>query len=381
LSDLDLDELVMYPVIVKMLSDQSNIRMVLYNFINYGAYIYGFPFFGWSAVLLLPVKIIFGQGYIDHLQFNMLLLRQFVNVLPSVLACFLFTYLATHFKKFWASLILFILLLTLPGLTGLNNTFWHPDGINLFFIALVLFYLDRDHLRFGSNFYFAAMAIGLSVATRLFGLFFFLAIAGLLIAGMIMKRIPIHKTFLMGILFILLMAGTIMVANPYLFSPGEPKASLNSFKSQSNSITQGWNEPDPDNIYRTGLDAWWPFFTRDYGNGVTLAFLSISALVGALGKSRKAFYGALLAWLVVIGTYLIGFVLVKSPWYILPFLIPLYGAAMAIPENLDGVFEKLRLNPEIARIVKIGIFVLITTLGLIQLVQNLQTLIPVFLTI
>jgi len=380
-NELNLDEMLMLPHVEKMLSTQPNLQTALYRFLVYGDYIYGFLFYGFSAFLLLPVKLIYGPSYVDHLQLNMLLLRQFANVLPAILSCFFVTWLATHFKKFWASIILFIILFTLPGVVYINNSFWHPDAINLLFIGLTLYYLDRDQFKFGPNFYFAAITCGASIATRLFGVFFFLAIGSLLAAGVIKKVLTPRKALISGLLFIVLMVGAILVSNPYTFSPGELNAAKATFEHRQSVLASGINEPDPDNIYRTGLDAWWPFFTRDYGNGVTLAFLSISALFGALGKSRKAFYGALLAWLVVIGIYLIGFVLVKSPWYILPFLIPLYGAAMAIPENLNCVFENLKLKPSIARIVKIGIFVLITTLGLIQLVQNLQTLIPVFLTI
>lgn len=379
MNELNLDEMVMYPVIVKMLSSQPTIRMTLYHFIDYGAYIYGFPFFGWSAVLLLPAKIIFGPGYADHLQLNMLLLRQLINVFPSVLACFMFTYLTTHFKKLWASLLLLAVMLTLPGMTGLNNTFWHPDGINLLFIALALFYLDRDQQHFGANFYYAAIAIGFSAATRLFGLFFFLAIAGLLAAGLVKKTLSVRKALVTGVLFIVLMLGSILVANPYLFSPGEPKIALNSFTHQSETITQGWEEPDPEGIYRTGIDAWWPFMTRDYGSEVTLVFLAISVMIGVLGKNRKPFYSVLFAWLIVIGTYLIGFVMVKSPWYLLPLLIPLYCGAMAILDNLDCLSEKLRLSPLNMKVVKIVIMGLIAVLFVFQILQNLQILVPVFI--
>lgn len=380
-SELNLDEMLMLPHVEKMLSAQPNLHMALYRFLVYGDYIYGFPFYGFSALLLLPIKLLFGQGYVDHLQLNMLLLRQFTNVLPAVLSCFIISWLATHFKKFWASLIIFIILLTLPGMTGINNAFWHPDAINLLFIALTLFYLDRDQFKFSPDFYFAAITCGASIATRLFGVFFFLAIGGLLAVGVVKKVLTHRKALITGLLFIVLMVGAILISNPYTFSPGEMNAAKATFEHRQSVLANGIDEPDPEHIYRTGLDAWWPFFTRDYGNGVTLVFLSISVMVGALGKKHKYYYGALLAWLMVIGTYLIGFVLVKSPWYILPFLIPLYSGAMAISDNLENVLEKLRLNPTSALITKIVLFIFMSVLGLIQFAQNLLTLIPVFLTL
>jgi len=378
-SELTLDEMLMLPHVEKMLSAQPNLHTALYRFLVYGDYIYGFLFYGFSALLLLPVKLIYGPNYADHLQLVMLLLRQFANVLPAVLSCFIVTWLATHFKKFWASLIVFIILLTLPGMTGINNTFWHPDAINLLFIVLILYYLDRDQFKFGPNFYFAAITCGASIATRLFGIFFFLAIGLLLAAGMIKKVLSPRKAIITGLLFIVLMGAAILVSNPYTFSPGELGAAKTTFVHRQSVLSNGINQPDPEHIYRTGIDAWWPFFTRDYGSGATLVFLSISALVGSLGKKRKAFYGALLGWLLVIGTYLIGFVLVKSPWYILPFLIPLYCGSMAIPENLDSVMEKLKIKTATARLANIGVWILVAALGVIQIVQNLRILVPVFL--
>jgi hypothetical protein len=378
-NELNLDEMLMLPHVEKMLSAQPNLHTALYRFLVYGDYIYGFLFYGFSALLLLPVKLIYGPSYADHLQLVMLLLRQFANVLPAVLSCFIVTWLATHFKKFWASIIVFIILLTLPGMTGINNTFWHPDAINLLFIALTLYYLDRDQFKFGPNFYFAAITCGASIATRLFGIFYFLAIGLLLAAGMIKKVLTPRKAIVTGLLFIILMGGAILVSNPYTFSPGELGAAKATFMHRQSVLANGINEPDPEHIYRTGIDAWWPFFTRNYGSGVTLVFLSISSVIGALGKQRKAFYGALLGWLIVIGTYLTGFVLVKSPWYILPFLIPLYCAAMALPENLEGLFEKL--SPSNARLACIGVWVLMGALGVIQIVQNLRILVPVFIVL
>lgn len=377
-NELNLDEMLMLPHVEKMLSAQPNLHTALYRFLVYGDYIYGFLFYGFSALLLLPVKLIYGPSYADHLQLVMLLLRQFANVLPAVLSCFIVTWLATHFKKFWASLIVFIILLTLPGMTGINNTFWHPDAINLLLIVLTLYYLDRDQFKFGPNFYFAAITCGASIATRLFGIFFFLAIALLLAAGMIKKVLSPRKAILTGLLFIILMGGAILVSNPYTFSPGELDAAKATIMHRQSVLASGINEPDPEHIYRTGIDAWWPFFIRNYGSGVTLAFLSISSVIGALGKKRKAFYGALLGWLLVIGTYLVGFVLVKSPWYILPFLIPLYCTALALPENLEGLYEKL--SPSKARLARLGVWILMGALGVLQIVQNLRILVPVFFT-
>lgn len=373
LSDINLDEQVMYPVVVKMLSTQPNIRLFCYQLFNYGAYIYGFPFFGLSAAVVAPMKLILKEGFADQVQINITLMRQFVNVLPSVLACFLFTYLATHFKKFWASIVLFLLLLTLPGVISVNRSFWHPDPLNLFFIALTLYYLDRDRLKFGANFYFAAIACGLSVATRLFGLFFFLAIASLIAAGLLKKVLSIRKAILSGLLFILLMGGVILAANPYSFSPGELGAAQRTFARQQETIAQGINQPDPEGIYQTGIKPWWPFITGQYGYGTdgVVIFMGVSVLAGLLGCCRKNYYLILTAWLLAIGTYLIGFVAVKSIWYLMPFTVPLYCGALAIPENVACLLEKSSIKPGGRAVLNVSASILFFTLTLFQLAKNL----------
>jgi len=371
--ELNLDESIMYPVVVKMLTAGDGLRQSLYRFLVYGDYIYGFPFYGWSAFVLMPVKWVFGNTFADHLQLNMLLLRQLANVLPAVLSCFLFTWLATRFKNLWAALGLNLVLLTLPGIIGLNYTFWHPDGVNLLFIALTLYYLDRDRLRFGPNFYFAALACGASIATRLYGVFFFLAVAILLGLGLLRKTLTPKRALLTGFLFILVMVGSMLVSNPYTFSPGELGAAANTFARRQSVLSQGITGPDPENIYRVGLRAWWPFMTPSYGSVFTLLFLALSSLAGLFSRQRRHFNWALLAWLLVIGAYIIGTVKVKSPWYLLPFLIPLYSGTLTIPELLRERLVSDNSN-KILTVLRVAVIVLIAGLGAAQLAQNIHIL-------
>jgi len=371
MQELNLDESIMYPIVIKMLTAGEGLGNSLYRFLVYGDYIYGFPFYGWSAFVLLPVKWFGGEGFAERLQLNMLLVRQLANVLPAVLSCFLFTWLATRFKNLWASLGLNLILLTLPGMIGLNYTFWHPDGVNLFFIALTLFYLDRDRLRFGANFYFAALACGASIATRLFGGFFFLAIAVLLWMGWQRKTLTLRRALLAGFFFILVMAAGIFISNPYMFAPGEIGAALNTFARRQSVLAQGVAGPDPEGIYRTGLDAWWPFMAPTFGSSLTLVFLAVSTLAGLFGKERRHFTWALFAWLLVIGTYMIATVKVKSPWYLLPFLIPLYCSAFNLPDLLR---EKLALPPLRGqkKVWRIAVWILVAGLGAAQLARNIH---------
>jgi 4-amino-4-deoxy-L-arabinose transferase-like glycosyltransferase len=373
MQQLNLDESIMYPIVIKMLTAGEGLRASLYRFLVYGDYIYGFPFYGWSAFVLLPVKWLGEEGFAERLQLNMLLVRQLANVLPAVLSCFLFTWLATRFKNLWASLGLNLILLTLPGMIGLNYTFWHPDGVNLFFVALTLYYLDRDRLRFGANFYFAALACGASIATRLFGGFFFLAIAVLLLMGWQKKTLTLRRGLLAGLFFILVMAAGIFISNPYMFAPGEIGAALNTLARRQAVLAQGVAGPDPEGIYRTGLDAWWPFMAPTFGSSLTIIFLTVSTLAGLFNRERRHFTWALFAWLLVIGTYMIATVKVKSPWYLLPFLIPLYCSTFNLPDLLR---QKLALSSTGGqkKVWRIAVWILVAGLGAAQLVQNIHIL-------
>ena len=91
------DEPAQYPAIIRMLTPAPSSPQSLYRFFAYQIYFYGFPYYFYSAVpVLLPLKLIFGLG---NLQLNMLVLRQFVSVLPMIAAIMLLVYLQTKFES------------------------------------------------------------------------------------------------------------------------------------------------------------------------------------------------------------------------------------------------------------------------------------------
>ncbi len=371
--DLTGDEAVQYPIVIKMLESQPSLRLSFYQMFIYGEYEYGFPFYGFSALLLVPVKLIFGSNFSLHTQLNMLLLRQLVVVLPSISAAIIFTYLSTRFKKIWSSIGLFLIILTLPGMVLHQSLFWHPDALNLLFIALTIFLLDRDDLHFGKDFYLAAVTCSLSVATRMFGLFFFVTILFLLGNAVHNKSFSMRKAVMVGGAFILILVATFMVANPYVYKPGELGAAIKIFERQGAQISQGIQEPDPEGIYQVGFSAWWPFINRYYGAALTLAYLCLSLIVGVLSDmSKKKYYHILLTWLLVVGSYLIFFSKVKSYWYLLPLLIPLYSAGMAIPDQIEELKEKYNINPKAKLAMKNLVYIIICGIGVLQLIINLQ---------
>jgi hypothetical protein len=330
------DEYVIYPIVTTMYQPGDSFSASLYHIFIYEDYHYGYPFYAASALTLLPVRLAVGPQFVHLTQVNLLLLRQFVSVLPVILAALVLVYLATRFRKPLAAVGLFVLILSIPGVIRDNHNFWHPDALNLLFIVLTLYFLDRDGLRFGRNFFLAAIACGLSAATRLYGFFFFLAIAAYLLAGLVKRSIGWWQALAKGSLFAGLMVITILFADPFLFS-ADARANLARIMNDKQSeMKYGYNEPDPQQIYRTGWDAWLPFFEEGYAANWFSLFLLASAIVGILMGGPRIFNGMLLAWVAVIGGYLVYFVAVKSSQYMLPLFVPFYAAAFSIPIALEG---------------------------------------------
>jgi len=330
------DENVIYPVVTTMYQPGDTFSATLYHIFIYEDYHYGYPFYALSALTLLPVRLVMGPQFVHLTQVNLLLLRQFVSVLPTILAALVLVYLATRFRKPLVAVGLFALILSIPGVVRDNHNFWHPDALNLLFIVLTLYFLDRDRLRFGRNFWLAAVACGLSAATRLYGFFFFLAIAAYLVAGLARHSIGRWQALAKGSLFVVLMVITILFADPFLFSANARANLVRIMNDKQNEMKYGYNEPDPQQIYRTGWDAWLPWFEEGYAANWFSIFLLASVILGMLTGGQRVFNGMLLAWVIVLAGYLVYFVAVKSSQYMLPLFVPFYAAAFSIPITLEG---------------------------------------------
>ena len=330
------DEYVIYPVVTTMYQPAKTFSASLYHIFIYEDYHYGYPFYAVSALTLLPVRLAAGPQFIHLTQVNLLLLRQFVSVLPIILAALVLVYLATRFRKLFMAAGLFALILSIPGVVRINHNFWHPDALNLLFIVLTLYFLDRDRLRFGRNFFLAAVACGLSAATRLYGFFFFLAIAAYLLAGLAKHSLSRWQTLGKAGLFAGLMVITILFSDPFLFSASARANLIRIMNDKHSEMANGYNEPDPQQIYHTGWEAWLPFFEEGYAANFFSVFLLASVIVGTLLGRQQIFNGMLLAWVVVLAGYLIYFVAVKSSQYMLPLFVPFYAAAFSIPVSMEG---------------------------------------------
>mgnify|MGYP000386242289 CR=1 FL=1 len=320
------DEPVIYPILVHMLTPGKDIHETWWRLIIYGDYHYGYPFYLTSFLTLLPVRLLYGAQFVEHTQLNLLLLRQIVSVLPMVFAAGLLTYLQTRFKSAGRTILLFCLLLSIPGVVRNNIRWWHPDALAVLAVVLTLFFLDRDRLRFGRNFWLAAAACGMAVAIKLVGVYFFLAIAAYLAAGILTKKIGWWKAVLLGCGFTVVMAGIAVGSNPYLFYPSQRAKFMRIQAEKQVELDRGYTHDDPA-AYQKGPGFWQPTLNRWYGEPMILFFLSISLLFSCFTYPENFVNRLILAWCLPLSLYLLYFVAPKPDHYWLPVMLPLFSAA------------------------------------------------------
>lgn len=363
------DEVVIYPILTTMLRPSEDFRVTLYRIIEYEEYHYGYPYFVISALVVLPSRILFGSGFDTQYRVNLLLLRQFVSVLPLLLSALLITYLANRFRSLSASVIILLMILTIPAVVRYERAFWHPDALSVLFVALTLFFLDRDRLHFRSDFYMAALTCGLATAIRVVGFFFFISIAGYLLVGWFRGR-RFGRVLAAGGSFLAVMLITILLANPFLFDPGARGRMVDILNQKSHEMANGYGDPDPHQIYQTGWVTWLPFLSKDYGSPWFLGFLLLSTMCAALADRRNAFPALLLGWIVAMGGYVIYFVAVKSFQYGLPIFVPLFGSAFFIPDLIKDINMPAFQNQYMRKIIKTAVYLI----ALVQCALNIQAL-------
>ena len=165
LAVFEVDEFAQYPHVIRMLTPADTPYQTLRNFFIYLHYVYGYPLFFFSALALLPLKLVFGAGWTEMTPLIVLVLRQVLSVFPTILSVMMLVYVQTRFKSLWKSAALFVFLLSIPAVVG-NNMFWHPDSLSTLFVVGVFFFLELDSLKFGRNFVLAAVACGLAIGTK-----------------------------------------------------------------------------------------------------------------------------------------------------------------------------------------------------------------------
>lgn len=370
------DEYVIYPILMDVMAPGETFSATLYHRFIYEDYHYGYPFYAWSMMVLQPVQWVLGTDFPDAVRINLPLLRIFVSVVPVILAAIVLVYLFTQFRGILISSAVYLFLITAPGAMQNNQGFWHPDGLNLLFVTLTIFFLRRDRFRFGRNYYLSALFCGLSVAIRLYGFFFAPVIAVYLLIPLIKRQLSPGSAVRKGLLFILVMTLTIAFSSPYLFRADARQNMLAILSEKSGEMAEGYvGDYDPRNDYRPGWDAWYPAFEDHYVEMFCFFFLIFSMVIGFVAGDHRLTHLITFLWFAAITGYLIFFVAVKSTQYVLPALLPLMAAIFSLPIALQdwqsaALSEKKPLVTA-AWVTSIGVF-------LAQLIINLIKIAPRF---
>ena len=365
------DEYVIYPILADVSDPGSSYSEWLYHHYVHEDYHYGYPFYAVSWLVLLPYRLLIGPDYMDRIDLTLPTLRILVSVVPLMLGCLILVFLTTRFENTWVSAGVWIFLLTAPGTLQNNQGFWHPDGLNLLFVCAALYFLQRDRLRFGRNFYLCAFFVGLSAATRLFGFFFFLAVFVCLLSGVLSGGLSVRNALMKGSLFIVVMAGTILWSSPFLFRSDARQNMAAILTEKTGEMSSGYNADfsDPKNDYRPGWDAWYPAFEDHFTEMFCFFFLIISLITACFMGCEKWTFRIIFLWWIVVAVYLIWFVAVKSTQYVLPMMLPLMSCIFALPRALRKVQKKQ---------VRFSTWILSSGIFIAQLIINLIKIAPRF---
>lgn len=322
LSRNSVDESFQYPFLIHMITPGNTASETRWRIISYGHYIYGYPFYIASALTALPVQLTYGEATADQVQLIVLLERQFVSVLPMLLAIGIFTYLATRFRSLIGSVFVFLFLSTIPGIVRQNIWWWHPDALTILCVALTFLFLDRDQYRFGRNFFLAAFFCGLAVGIKTIGVFFAPVIAYLLISGLLQKKISWQKTILIGTGFIAVMIATIFISNPLLFIESARERIIRVHVDHNYFFTHGWADNDP---YGVGWESWLPVLNGWYAPTAFLFFALATHWLNAFKGKSKEISRLFLAWILPFSLYIIYIIAVKPDHYWMPVMLPLFA--------------------------------------------------------
>jgi len=324
------DESAPFYNVIKMISPSEGLKSALIQFIFYKYYYYGFPHFALSAASLLPLK---WANQLDNIPLVFLTLRQLISLIPMLFGLLVLVYMQDGFRTY-RSIALYIFLLAIPAVVR-NNFWWHPDGLVVLFSSLVLFLLWKDNLRFGWRFFLAAVINGILIATKIVGIYFFLAIGLTLILGLVLKKISLRKSIVLGAAYVGIMAVSFVFANPLLFWEGGRAAYFTTFTKQIDLLDQGYGI-----IYEKGLAAAWSIAKNYYGWAFFILTVIAITIWGSIKGRQKFLYALILAWFIPLTTSLIFFTHFKFQYW-LPVALPLISCvALIFPEKLNFHKEK-----------------------------------------
>lgn len=332
-----LDEPITYPHVVRMLTPAKDIKDLFSRWVIYGDYHYGYPFYFLSALTVLPVRLIYGGEFVNYTAVNLLLLRQFISVLPLIMAILLLVYEQTNFRQFWEATGLTLLMFIVPAFVRNHIQWWHPDALSVLSVVFVLVFLRRDEFKFGRYFWLAAIACGISVGIKLAGAFFFITIPYYLFMAYRQKKITLIGMVKKGALFVVVALLALVVSNPFLYNAGARQELMRIQMEKMEVLRNGYEDGSP--YYQKGPAFWSWTLSTWYGHPLFLIFLGLSLVVGCLWGSNKLLNRLILSYVIPHAIYLLWFVAVKPDHYWLPIMVPLFSTAMIIPRVLiEGRF-------------------------------------------
>ena len=338
------DEAAQLPVVLKMIAPAASLNQALRSFVFYDFYTYGFPFFGSSAALLMPLRWL---GQLGNIPLVMLVLRQGAGVLPMLLALLLLVYMQDGYRTY-RSPLLFVFLLSVPAVLA-NNFWWHADSITFLFVVLTLFFLWRDRLQFRWNFALAAAMTGIAAAAKVVGVYFFLAVGLTLALGLLLKKASWKRVSGMAFAYLGIMAAAFVAANPFLLSHWARTAYIQTMQHQSEILSEGYGV-----VYGKGLIVSWPVVSRFYGDWPFLVVTLGALLWGILRGRDRLLHGLILAWFVPLSISVFYFTHFKFQYWI-PVALPLFSSLSGLlPENLKALrVPPLKRIPQIAALLVI----------------------------
>ena len=340
------DEGIMVPVIQKMIAPKESLKHFIYYFAAYEYYYYGFPFFALSAI---PAFFIQWANQLGNIPLVMTSFRQLISVLPTLFALLLLVYMHDRFKTY-RSIVLYVFLLTIPAVVR-NGFWWHPDGVVLLLSVLVLYLLYRDNHKLGSRFLAAAFVCGILTATKIVGVYFFLAVGLAVIWSLVNQEVTWKKAVIKSLLFILIMGATFIVANPFLLLEGHRTLYINTFQKQTLLLSEGYGI-----LYNKGLKAAWPVMQLYYGEAFfLLATLGIS--IWNITKKRNPFLHSLtIAWFLPLTISILTYSHFKFQYW-LPAAIPLFASWATIFPRRSVNLKPLTIN-RVLKIILLLIFMI-----------------------
>jgi hypothetical protein len=360
LSAFQLDEFTQFRALWRMTEPSDTLGEAIHRIAAYDYYYYGFPFFGLSVPVFMPLRNAYLEtGTPGLTAAGMLALRQMSPFFAS-LAIAILVALWTRLRSTPRMVALFIFLAALPSVV-LNNLWWHPDALLLLGVVSTIAALTLDGKRLGRWFYVAAFACGFVIATKLVGLWFFAAIAVHLFRAR--KQHSLHKLALAGAGFLATMVFAILAGSPHFFLPSEWEATARGFRFTAFHISTGWGEKATP-----GVAPWIPLVRSGFGWLTTFAALLVLCVVTALRAPRSEDRGlavTILAWLIPASFFIVTEIAIHRERYLLPFLLPLASCA-----GSPVLWNALR-GPERAPLQRIAAIAIVVLLGA-QLGSNLQ---------